>query len=90
MNLITVGASIDHAPDKSLQWLGKIGGFDEITAGQAGLGPAAREYVWADLNPQASVPQVLLFVRHVRVYPHIEWKSNTRLRYCGCVGKTQF
>lgn len=67
MSLVTVGAAIDHAPDQGLRWLGKIGGFDEVSAGQSWTGSGAREFVWADSNPQASLPQVMVLIRNFRV-----------------------
>lgn len=62
-----IGVSVDWDVDAGVEFLMKLGAWDEILVGRQWLGMGATTFVWRDKPGDASLPQVILFQRSIRV-----------------------
>jgi hypothetical protein len=63
----TVGVSIDPSATRGLDFLERVGPFDEVSLGRSWLNSSVVRLVWRDHAGLAAIPQIVLVDRSVRV-----------------------
>ena len=65
----TVGVALDWRPGAGLQFLRRMGSFDEIITGHNWLSTAAIELMWRDHPGSTALPQMVVLRRSVTIGP---------------------
>lgn len=58
-----VGVSQDERPEKGIEYLRRLGGFDEIAVGRGWRNGSILKYIYSDYPGLAATPQVLVLAR---------------------------
>jgi hypothetical protein len=58
-----IGVALDDDPRIGIEWLGQVGGFDEVSAGGSWFNTALTEYVWREPTALGATPQVIIELR---------------------------
>ena len=66
-NVSTAGVAVDWNHATGLEFLNRIGHFDEISIGRNWMNQVAIRYIWRDLRGPGLIPQVLLISRSLEV-----------------------
>ncbi len=66
LGFVSIGVAREWSASEGLSHLAKVGGFDEIAAGQSGLNQAAAHFISRDLRGIAATPQVIVVSRTLR------------------------
>jgi hypothetical protein len=61
----SIGVALDDDPRLGLEWLGHIGGFDEVASGGNWLNTAAVEFIWREPTSFGAQPQVIVEFRSI-------------------------
>lgn len=60
-----IGVALDWDPKTGLEWLQKLGRFDEVSTGRNWLNSGAVKYIWRDLPGPTALPQIVVVQRAV-------------------------
>lgn len=66
----SIGVAIDWSVDDGLPFIRSVARFDEVVVGRNWLNSAVARYIWRDIPGDASLPQILILQRHIRVQSH--------------------
>ena len=63
MSFMAIGVALDWAPEAGIEYLSKVGRFDEVAAGYNWGNSLALRYMWAEASVAPATPQVVLYKR---------------------------
>jgi hypothetical protein len=66
---VSVGVAMDWSVEDGVRFLHEFGKFDELVVGRNWLNSAVVRYVWRDVPGSATLPQIVVVMRHVTVAP---------------------